>query len=493
MTQADRVGDPIGDARGESETTDEHRPVVVVLAAGAAVLLIATLFYAFVLPLTPVRMDRPSAGLIDESQVWSRLAELPWPVPEGGSALAAWLLAFGALSVAAYAAAVLVCWGQPATRRTLVAVLVPAGVLLSISALALPTQSSDIIDYVLSGRVAAVHGESPYEVAPDAFPEDPLLAYASGTYTSDPEQKPPVWIGGAVGAAALTSDADPADAILATRLMFLTLTFVNIGIIVAVLNRWRPRHLLAGVVIYAWNPIVLMHGPSRFDTLMATFALLAALFLVHGRNRAVTVALTLSVMVKLLTLPLLAVQGLGQLGARRPREFVETVAIVIGVVVLVYAPFDGGPLLLIDHLGLGDRAGSSLPTAVGIPLLALAVGAVLWVGLRSGSGDAERTLQAWAIAALAIIAVTPVGWAWYLISPIAIISLSGERWRTFALVGVSGVAFLADTWVRSGNSRHPLPTPLGLSRSGATLLGCVVVLVVLVAVVRSRGRANTPG
>ena len=477
--------------RAVGDSPDSRAPLL--LLALAVILLISTLFYAFVLSLTSIRMARSSAGLIHTSEVWSRLAALPWPIPSDGASLAIALLVIGVVTMGTYALAIVLCWGRPATREAVAAVLVPAGIFLTVSAFALPTQSGDIIDYVLSGRVAAVYGQSPYEVAPDAFPNDPLLPYASGNYTHDPEQKPPVWIAGAVGAAALTAELSPADAILVTRLLFLVLTIVNVGLIATILRRWRPHHLLAGLVIYSWSPIIILHGQSRFDTLMASFALLAALLLVTGKHAGAMAALTMSILVKLLTLPLLAVSVLGDLIARRWRRLVATGAIVAGVTLFLYLPFEGGAFRVLEHLGLTERAGSSLPGAISMLLVAVAGVLVLWAGLRS-RGEIEGTLQGWALASIAVIPLSPIGWAWYLVTPIAIVSLSGERWRTAILVGLSGVAFLADTWIRSTNQTYPLPVPFGLSRTEAILVGqgmlIIVAMIVVAAHARYRGRGS---
>lgn len=457
------------------------RRTLLAVATLGVVLFVATLFYAFVLPLTPNRIDRPSAGLTDVSPLWTWLAGLPWPVPTDPATIAIGILVFGALSVGAYALAVALTWRRAATRRAVAVVLVPAACILVASAVALPTQSSDIVDYLLSGRVGAVYGESPYLVPPDAFPDDPLRPYASGNYTSDIEAKPPVWIAWAVGTAALTAALGPAEMVLVARLLFLALTLLNIGLIAAVLVRWRPEHLATGLVLFAWSPIVAMHGPFRFDTLMVTFALLGALLLVYGRYSAAMGALTLSVLVKLLTLPMLAVSVLGDLVARRWRQVVVTGLIAVGITLLVYLPFDGGATRVMEHLGFGSSVGGTYPPSLRYLFLGLAVLAVLWGGFHA-RGEVEGTLQGWALVGLASIPLAPLGWAWYVLVPIAVVSLSGEGRKTALLVAMSSVAFVADTWVRTDSDRYPLPVPLGLSRTEAVILAVVAVAILATAV-----------
>ncbi|MGA8211053.1 MAG: hypothetical protein WB798_12970, partial [Nocardioidaceae bacterium] len=390
----------------------------------------------------------------------------------------------------AYGLALLAAWRRPATRAALAAVVVPAVLFSALGASALPTQSGDIVDYLLSGRIAAVHGASPYQVAPEAFPDDPLLPFASGDYTADAEQKPPIWIGAAVGVSAVAGD-QPATAVHVFRLVLAGFSMANLLLLWVVLRRRRPEHLLAGLLLYGWNPVVTTHGQAKLDVVMATFALLGAWALLSGRRQGAVAALWCSVMVKLLTLPLLAVLVLGELRARRWRSVATSAVVVVGLTLLLYAPFDGGARHVVEHLLLTERGGQQLPAAVSLLFVATACVVVVWAGLSS-RGDPERVLQGWALAALAVVLLIPPGWSWYLITPVAVVALSGERWRTLGLFGLSGLVFALDTWTRSKSDQFPLPEPAAVSRS--VLYAAVVVAAVLAlavgALLRSRGRAR---
>jgi hypothetical protein len=296
-----------------------------------------------------------------------------------------------------------------------------------------------------------------------------------------------------MGAAAVTASAAPADAVLTARVLFLALTAINTILIALILRRWRPNHLLAGLILYTWSPIVLLHGQAKFDTLMATFALLAGLALVASRPMASIAALWLSVMVKLLTLPLVAVSVLGDITARRWRRVVLSGAIILALTVLLYLPLGAGIPQVVGHLTDAADSGTSLPRPVSLAMMALAGVAVLWAGLRS-RGEIEGTLQGWAVAALATVPLGLTGAAWYLLTPIAVVSLSGERWRTIALIGASGIAFLMDSWTRHSNADFPLPVPFGLSRTGALLVGLAILAIIAVgaaALAARRRRRDT--
>ncbi len=425
----------------------------------AVMVLPTVVFTAVVLPMTPGRLALPSAHLIDRVVLWSWLMSLPWPVPTGW-ALAISLAVVTFVAFGAYAAAVTLCWDRAADRKSLAAVLVPTVVFLAISAAALPTQSSDMIDYLLSGRVSSEHGASPYTIPPDAFPDDPLLPYASGTYTVDGELKPPVWIGTAVGMARIAGD-EPGRAVLTVRLVFLAVNLVNLCLIAAVLGRQAGK-LLSGLALYGWSPILALHGQAKFDPLMATFALLAALLLVTARNRWVGPALWMSVMVKVLTLPLLVAFLLSEAIARRWRRLADGVAIIMALTVIGYIPFGGRPSMVVDHIGLVEQGGSSMPFGLGLVIAAAISVTVVWAGFTARE-SADRQIRGWALIAIGVMVLTPVSFSWYLIAPLAIVSVAGQRWPTVVAVIVSAAKFFVDVWVRSSKPLNGLPDA-GLTR-----------------------------
>jgi hypothetical protein len=229
---------------------------------------------------------------------------------------------------------------------------------------------------------------------------------------------------------------------------------------------------------------------------MASFALVAGFALVQSRPLASIAALWASVMVKLLTLPLIAVTVLGDLVARRWGRVVVSGVLMGAMTILLYLPFGGGIPEAVSHLTAAAGSGSSLPREVTLVVMVAAAALVLWAGVR-GRGEIEGTLQGWAIAALTVVPLSLMSSAWYLIMPIAMVSLSGERWRTGTLIALSAVAFLIDSWTRTSNLEYPLPVPFGLSRVEALLIGGAVVAIVGLGVlgyrfvVRRRGTRAT--
>jgi hypothetical protein len=434
---------------------------VKILSGLAGALVLAFTFYGYIHPQTPARMVKNAAALIPQSTFWSLVTTLPFPVPRSAGVLTLTLVGINVLAFAAYAAAVAICWNRLSSRRTLLAVALPAAGFFALSALALPTQSTDIHDYILTGRVAAVHGSNPVLVAPDAFPDDPLYPYAQGRYTDEPQKKGPAWVAVTTTWAALAGD-NPVTVVLAYRLGFLAFNLANLVLLVVSLRRWRPEHVLAGTVLYGWNPIVVVYGQQKTDTIMVCLLLVAVMLWFSGRHRMSVVALSASVFVKLLTLPLLAAYFVRELAAHRWRQAISSALLVGLVVIALYAPFTRDVGLLIEHVSQIRRAGTG-PGGSSLPQLAILVltlvGAVLVVraGVVGQRGD-EHSLRAWALVALFFaVFFYPSQWSWYLMTPIALVALAGERWLTLMTIALSFVSFSFNVWAQSSHRDFPLP------------------------------------
>lgn len=469
-----------------------HRALVAtdvrlgVLLGLLGVLLSAALFvYAFVLPQTPVRLGRESAALIDDLPIWSAISSSFVPVPRGSWAVALSVVLGAFVAFGAYGLAIYAAWARRVRRATLVVAIASAIAFFSISALAFPTMDTDIFNYIVTGRVAAVHDRNPYVVAPDRFPSDPIYPYAGHQYTKYPDVKLPAWMLMSVPLARAAGD-DPVVNLLAYRLLFFVFNVLNLVLVAAIMQRLDPRYTLAAVVVWGWNPIVALFGESKVDTVMVTFLLLGVLLLVAARRRAGVVALTLSPLVKLITLPFLATVWLRDVARRNWRGVAVASALVAVTVAAVYLPFTHGISLLLDHLGVLGRRGAENPDPSGPDqgparlLLAAGFGIlVLWVGLTQAD-TTRRLLRGWGLLALYFsLFLSPLGLSWYLVTLVAIVSLASD-WRLTLLAGVLSLSsFLFDEWYRMSSDAHPLPdlfavpsalvyaAPLALAAAGA--------------------------
>ena len=423
----------------------------------ACILLVDSLFSAFVLPQAPGRMAEPSANLISALPLWSFIVALPLPIPRQTSWLAIALVVACALKFAAYGSAVYLAWKQPYSRQCLCVVVGAALLYFLVAVLALPNVNRDIYNYIISGRVSAVYSGNPYQLAPDKFPDDTLYRYASARYTSYAgDNKLPMWMLMNVGLARLGGD-NPVANLLIYRVVFLLFNLANLLLIARILQAVQPRLLLAGLVLYAWNPIVIAYGQSKVDTVMVFFLLLAALALVQEKRKLVVIALGLSAMVKLITLPLLVVYLLHALRSRGPRELVMDSFLLGLTVIALYAPFWYGPELLsmqLQQLLQVADAGTSL---VRLLLYAGFMLGVVWIGLRR-DGGAVNMLAGWTLVmVLFAMLVTKFGFSWYLMAMIAVASVALD-WRLALIVIVlSSASFFLNAWDSASNEVMQLP------------------------------------
>ncbi|HET8846495.1 MAG TPA: hypothetical protein VFN35_33840, partial [Ktedonobacteraceae bacterium] len=178
--------------------------------------------------------------------------------------------------------------------------------------------SHDIIVYASYSRVLATYHANPYFTPISAFPADPFtsLNYWAKTVSA----YGPIWtlICGAFGW--LLSPA-PEAYVLTFRLFALACHLLNIwlvGRVLVSLGR-SSREVTLGMLLYAWNPLVLLESGlgGHNDVFMLTFLLLGVLLAVRAEQRGVLlsargylpplVALVLGALVKFTALPVLVV------------------------------------------------------------------------------------------------------------------------------------------------------------------------------------------
>ncbi len=441
------------------------------------------------MPQTPGRLGRPTAGLIDDLALWRWLEDfLPEPSTRTGVAVAVPLA--GCLVFAGYALAVALAWRWQASRRGLVGIGAVAVVLMAIGALAFPNANTDIFSYIASGRVAAVHDANPYEYPPASFPNDPLLPYVSEQYSGNLPSKLPAFMLVNVSLAELPGD-DPVANLLAYRFAFLALSIASLVLLVLAARRLFPGSEAGGLVLYGWNPVVAAYGQSKTDVLMVFFLLLAAYLYARGRERSGLVALGLSALVKLISLPLVVLTMCRDAYLRRWRALAVGAVILAAVVALVYLPFADGPGLLVDHLGLlgavesADGVNrSSVGPAERFLRAALSVGFVVLVLLLAThqDGSPSRLVRSWAIASLyfAVFLTTPT-LAWYQLIPLALAAVAGSVAIAIAMIALTFGSFLLSSWYAASSADFPLGDPFGVPRLLVYLLPIAIAAIVLVA------------
>ena len=191
------------------------------------------------------------------------------PIDPAGGWRTVWIVA----TIAAFAlAGVGVVLARRGWLRLGPAVVV--AILIQVTPLAAPLLlSQDVYLYWSYARVVTVHHQSPYDVTPSRYPNDPGTQAASKQWRTQPEPYGPVWatVSTVPALAAGTSkhDAQLGYRVLAVLGLLLTLWIVA-----------RRTRSAAAVALLGWSPLLALHyaGGGHSDALL-TLALVGAVAL----------------------------------------------------------------------------------------------------------------------------------------------------------------------------------------------------------------------
>jgi hypothetical protein len=215
-----------------------------------------------------------------------------------------------------------------------------------------PYGAADVFDNIMHGRILGVYGGNPFQSVAQDFSHDPFYRYAAWRYTTSAYG--PGWELLAGGAARLAGDS-----VVTNVLVFKALTgaflIASVGVVAASLRRVAPGRALAGVVLLAWNPVILYEtfGQGHNDMAMVFWILAAVWFLLHQRYTLAVLTLVVGALFKfipLLLLPAAVLVALRDLPGGRARFVIITFGLAAALVALAYAPFWHGPGTLdIEH------------------------------------------------------------------------------------------------------------------------------------------------
>lgn len=200
-----------------------------------------------------------------------------------------------------------------------------------------PVSANDLFRYVLRGRLWAVYGASPMITPPNAFPNDPFIAFAGefGHWTSG---YGPLWellvqVPLRLGAVEMTAGA-------ASLKLLVWLCYAAAAWLIG----WRARpeggRSLAALTFFAWNPLVQLQvsGNGHNDMAFLVLVVLGLVLWQSGRWFWVTVCLALAAAVKASAWPLLPLFGVVLLRRQttwRARLAVAAGAAVTGLAVIL--------------------------------------------------------------------------------------------------------------------------------------------------------------
>lgn len=305
----------------------------VALLAGVAVVALACYWSFFTVPFGLLKFyDQP---LLDLRQISQTMPLARWWLLAGflAQALLYWLGWHAAQRASGWLAWLLVIGGA----------LAFGGVLLGMQ----PFGAADLFDNILHGRVLGIYGANPFHYAPAAFPADPFLRYVA--WQTTPSAYGPLWEVLAGGTAWLAGDG-----ILRNILFFKLLSALfwgGNGVLVSlILRTYAPERALAGLLLFAWNPVILYEtmGNGHNDIAMIFWVLLAAWLLLRRHHTLGILAILVGALFKFIPVLLLPAAGLIALRElpdwRQRGLFIARTAFwALLLVGLAYLPFWVGP------------------------------------------------------------------------------------------------------------------------------------------------------
>ncbi len=187
---------------------------------------------------------------------------------------------------------------QPAAVRRLVFI---AGAVAMLGYVFSPVMfSSDIFAYAMYGRAMSVHGGNPYAATMPMPSTDPYYIQFGQDYL--PSWYGPVWTFVSAGVTWFTGE-NLGVTVLAFRLVAIACALATSGLIVASLRRHAPENAARGLVLFLWNPLLVMETgfSGHNDSVMLVFVAAGVWLHLRGRKEWAVLALTLSALVKFLT------------------------------------------------------------------------------------------------------------------------------------------------------------------------------------------------
>ena len=346
-------------------------------------------------------------------------------------------------------------------RSALVAVI-GAGILFSLILVwVYPVGATDIYDYIFRARLWALYDYNPLTVTPLQVNHDPWFPYVVWVWFTSPYG--PFWADISVVINRLAGNSLLANLLLFKLLAVLSVAAVSI-LLFDLLRERGEGEALSGVLLIAWNPLLLFETAVNGHNDMLMMALLVAALWLYRRQLhwAALVLGTLAALVKLAALaalPVLLVAGASRIPAQRLTQRARVLLTGLGccmfVAAIVYAPLWQGSQTIAGVLALDNRFTAS-PAAIVKLALEQGVGrqpaewltrnlfGALFLGvylmlLRRAARERDATPETM-LAAIAVLLTLGTLWfqPWYVIWLIVLAPLAGKQWRSMAVVWSAG-------------------------------------------------------
>jgi hypothetical protein len=234
--------------------------------------------------------------------------------------------------------------GSPRQRAVIAGIVIIGALAACTALLALyPVDASDIYDYIVRGRMSALHDLNPMRDLPSRIADDPVYRFAA--WRRVPSAYGPTWELIAHAASAISGGWSLNAQVIAYKTAAIA-GYALTGLFIALtLRRIAPGRMLTGMTLFLWNPLVLYMtaGTGHNDAVM-TACIAAALYCVSRRWFVLAMlSAVLGVTVKFipaLLIPFIALVAWRTLGVRRGLRF-TILSTVLGALLMIalYAPY----------------------------------------------------------------------------------------------------------------------------------------------------------
>jgi hypothetical protein len=255
--------------------------------------------------------------------------------------------------------------GSPAAAAAVVlGGLLCAGFLASIY----PVGAIDVFNYAARGEMLAQRGLNPMVYPLNAAPDLPSYAFTAFRATLSP--RGPIWTWLEAVVAAGTTRFGLIDHVLGLKGLAILGYALACGLIALILHRRASPNLTAGLLAFAWNPLVLFETAvnAHADIWIGALILGAVLLRELRRPLLMLAALTLAALIKVLVaplLPLFAVAAWQQTPFGQRRRLALTGALtVLGIVAAAYLSLPEGFRAVRNLAGRDELFTNSLPAAL---------------------------------------------------------------------------------------------------------------------------------
>ena len=165
-----------------------------------------------------------------------------------------------------------------------------------------PVLAIDLFIYALRSRGWGLYGLNPLAAAPSNLPPTDQWIQLAAEWSNAPSPYGPLWEWLSLGTFYLSGGSFLTQLFLLKAIAILSYA-VSIFLIGAILAELHPQWKMAGMLAFAWNPLVLLETAQNGhnDMLMAALMLASLWALVKGKHAWVMPLLAMSVLVKFMT------------------------------------------------------------------------------------------------------------------------------------------------------------------------------------------------